>query len=363
MKRSTSAKRWTLLTFGAPLLSAVGLAAQTPTFTVQLLGKLSSDESAYVYGINDAGEAVGQVGVLLNGNPSPACPYECAVIWHDGTPTKLEIEVSYASEAYAINNSGQIVGDVFTAGSELGKAVVWNNGSPTLLPSPAPQYTITVAISINDAGQVVGYAAISDESEQAIEWNGVTPTVLGTTCAGSSIATSVNRDGIIVGVTLCPPINGPYNRLATVWLGTTPTLLSRGGFHPKANAINNAGLIVGESLYGATAWVGGVVTLLGGSMATAVNDLGVIVGKAQENGLYHAALWSDVSAAPQDLNTLIGEADRKYVLTEATGVNGSCTIVANGYLRNDPYNSAAFLLKLTDPSSCGNGVLAQKPKY
>jgi uncharacterized membrane protein len=333
---------------------------------VQLLGNLSSDESAYVTGINDAGEAVGKVGVLLNGLPSPACPYECAVIWHDGTPTRLETEVNYASEAYAINNSGQIVGTIFPAGSEQSKAVVWNNGTPTLLPSAAPQYTTIVANSINDAGQVVGYAATPGESAiEAIEWNGVTPTVLGTACTGYTIATSVNRDGIVVGVTGCPPSNGPYNNHATVWRGTTPTLLTRGGFHPKANAINNTGLIVGEGLYGATAWVGGVVTPLGGAIATAVNDLGVIVGKFQgnrNNGHYHAAFWSDVSAAPQDLNTLIGEAARKYVLIEATGVNGSCAIVANGFLINDPYNSAAFLLKPTDPSSCVNGLVAEKPK-
>jgi hypothetical protein len=55
---------------------------------------------------------------------------------------------------------------------------------------------------------------------------------------------------------------------------------------------------------------------------------------------YHPLLWSSVSAAPQDLNTLISAAAAKeYLLSEA---------------RRDFVNTISFLLKPTDPATCAS---------
>ena len=360
MKQSALAKRWMLLALSAPFLSAVGLAQQTPTFSVQILANLSGGANAYVYGINNSAEAVGSAG-----GGTSACPNYCAVIWHDGAPTLLDMGSASGAEALAANDAGQVVGSVAginAMGAEVQTAVVWNNGTPTLLPSPAP-YTNTIASSINDVGQVAGQAYGGAPELGAIVWNGVTPTVLDAEsgCTAGGYATAINSGGTVVGVNHCP------SDVVIVWHGTTPTLLGDG----EPYAVNNAGLIVGISSKGATTWINGVATPLqtfsgaysrADSYAAAVNNGGLIVGRARVSNpvvlTYHALLWSSVSAAPQDLNDLISAAAaKKYVLTEATGINGSCTIVVNGFSRKDTINNIAFLLKPTNPSSCANGLL------
>jgi uncharacterized membrane protein len=378
MTESTSAERSRLLALGALLLSAVGLAAQTPTFTVQPLGNIQGGVAAYVYGVNDADEAVGTVGLGTS-----VCPDYCAVIWQEGTPTVLQTQANMGSEATAVNNAGQVAGFIYPNYSDQYTAVVWNNGTPTILPAPAPQFKYSFAYAINDAGQVAGYVFGSGGVPyEAAVWNGLTPMVLGGVpgCA-TGVALGINGNGLIVGYLGCGK-DGVAE--AVVWRGTTATLLpipikpTLGGPGGKAFAVNDSGLIVGSSNnaggnntitgFNATAWANGVVTDLGpfptkegSSSATALNKQGIIVGKSTwvTHQITHAALWSPIGAAPQDLNTLISATDaKKYLLTEATGINNNCSIVANGYSKTGAYE--AFLLKLIAPSSCVNGLVAQK---
>jgi probable HAF family extracellular repeat protein len=355
------------------LLSAVGLAAQTPTFTVQVLGDIPGGAAAYVYSVNDADEAVGLVGLGTS-----VCPDYCAAIWHDGTPTLLTTQANTGSGAFSINNAGQVAGFIYPNFSVHYTGVVWNNGTLTLLPPPGPQYTYSFAYSINDAGQVAGYVfGSSGVPYEAAVWNGLTPMVLGVVpgCTYGS-ALGISDNGLIVGYLGCGK-DGVAE--AAVWKGTTAELLpipnpTDGGVGGKAFAVNDSGLIVGSSIsagtpYNATAWVNGVATDLGpfptkqgSSSAIAVNKQGIIVGKSTWvfDEITHAAIWSPIGAAPQDLNSLISKAAAaEFTLTEATGINNSCTIVANGY-SNKTGALEAFLLKLIDPSSCVKGLVAQK---
>jgi hypothetical protein len=57
-----------LLAVGALFVAAICTAAQTPTFHVHVLGNISGATAAYVTGINNAGEAVGEVTVALHVN-------------------------------------------------------------------------------------------------------------------------------------------------------------------------------------------------------------------------------------------------------------------------------------------------------
>jgi uncharacterized membrane protein len=382
MKRTTSAERWLgLLVLLMTLWSTASLAAQSPTFSLRVLDNLSGvGGAAVVNGINDAGEAVGSAS-----GGSSSCTNGCAVIWRDGTPTMLgPVSGAIESGAYSINDAGQIAG-IFSTGPSIGEpiyqAVIWNNGMPTLLPSPGPQYIETIAASINNSGQVAGSALTAFGGEPvAVVWNGLTPTILGTTPGCSyGAASGINNGGLVVGTLYCS--YGLETSLPVFWRGTTATRLP---VHPTVGtvtastaAVNDLELIVGmsndaanpdDAPFEATAWANGVVTNLGPfpkiqgySTATAVNNHGIIVGEASFDALVdHAALWSPIGTAPQDLNQLISPAVAKlYVLTGATGINDSCTIVANGYDKKTLANEA-FMLKLIDPSNCVKGLVAPK---
>jgi chitinase len=210
--------------------------------------------------------------------------------------------------------------------------------------------------------------------EVPLVWNGSTPTVLGIVSGyKTGRATGINNNGLIVGEICCDDLFPE----AVVWRGNAPTLLPRlqtsqsGGAAAggDAVAVNGSGIIVGEAsttgnLVYAVAWSNGVVTNLGwvgaGTSAapTSVNNQGIIVGKSTIEGpaIEHAALWSRIGAAPQDLNALISATQAaEFELIDATGINDSCTIAANGRIRKTGAY-VALLLTLIDPSNCVNGL-------
>jgi probable HAF family extracellular repeat protein len=348
-------------------------------FSVQVLLHIPSGTGIAAYGLlNRYGVAVGEVaGTSL-------CPDGCAVIWEAYEPSLLgELERPFSSVAYATNENLQIVGTVTPLNSNgtpgLVQAVIWNSlgGPATLLPSPGPQYVQSFAYAVNDAGQVVGGAAESgDEGRIAVEWNGLTPTVLTPPAGytGGSQAVGINTSGLVVGTSYSGKSGSPE---AVVWRGTTATLLpklqpSQGGSvlaASKALAVNDEGLVVGTAATAsggtvAVAWENGEVTNLGAlgsgglSAAAAVNDVGVIVGFSAtvDNDPHRAVLWSRIGAEPQDLNTLISAADAaEFILTGATGIDASCDIVANGFNRTTGIR-AAFILTLIEQSSCHTGL-------
>jgi uncharacterized membrane protein len=385
MKRSTSPAQWRLLVLGAPFLSAICL-AQSPTFSVQVLGDLSGGGAAIAHGINTAGEVAGNTDGSL-----PGCTNGCAVIWRKGTPTPLgRVAGAGGSKAYSLNNAGQVPGAVTT--STTTEAVIWKNGTPTVLPSLGPQYTETVAFSINDSGQAVGYALepLGDGFDDIVqvEWNASTLTVLGGVSGCSRTQTTeylrvqsltISNNGLVVGTIGC----GDYT-LPVVWHGTTATPLpvvgGSGHGGGQAVGVNDLDLIVGLSgpldSYGEivccepVAWNKGVLTRLArlspgyASVATAVNNRGIIVGQSAtiDSTQYHATLWNSVGADAQDLNSLISASmAEQYILTDAIGINDSCAILVNGFDRNAGADEA-FVLTPTDPSSCVNGLIVLKPE-
>ena len=369
MNRTISAKQWSgLLALATPLLSAACL-AQSPIFSLQVLGNISGGTGAGAYAINNLGEAVGSAG-----GGTSVCPTGCAVIWTDTTPTILgSVAGATTSNAYSLNNAGQVVGFVNMSGYQ--QAVIWINGTPSLLQSPSSQYVQTIPASINDSGQVAGQASgAQGVTAVAVVWNGTTPTALDSLpgCTGGASAGGINSNGLVAGDIGCGTTGSHLEPV--VWHGTTATRLpmvklKNGVPSGIALAVNNFGLVVGtannpSALAYATAWQGGTVTNLGvlgtglRSVATALNDRGIIVGQSATSGydVFHATLWSRVGAATQDLNALISAAQAaEYELTDATGINDSCAIVANGYNKKTRA-TMAFLLTLIDSSNCVNGM-------
>jgi probable HAF family extracellular repeat protein len=105
-----------------------------------------TDVDGFANGINEQGHAVG-----YSGN----CNVAHAVVWKDKTVFPLK-DYGVFSSAYAINNSGQVVGQIGSAAGYF--AAVWPQGadgevkSIKLLPGDAAAF----ATGINNRGQVVG---------------------------------------------------------------------------------------------------------------------------------------------------------------------------------------------------------------
>lgn len=110
------------------------------------------------------------------------------------------------TEALAINNLGEVVGDVW--GSAAAPAL-WKKNSHggriwklTVLPTLNPTPMWDVATSINDRGDVVGYCFDSEWVQQATRWNTHAPLTPAQTLGFPgdwSVAYGVNNFGIAVG--------------------------------------------------------------------------------------------------------------------------------------------------------------------
>src|SRR3989440_177093 len=135
------------------------------------------------YGINDVGQVVGWT---VN-----ATEISRAFLWTNGTMTDLG-----PSGAYAINNAGKIVG---VSGPH---ASVWNNGAMTDLGTLGG--LSSDAYGINEAGQIVG-GGDSGSGGRACLWDNGTMTDLGTRVSDiGSWSYGVSNVGQAVGVSYAP---------------------------------------------------------------------------------------------------------------------------------------------------------------
>jgi probable HAF family extracellular repeat protein len=169
----------------------------------------------------------------------------------------------------------------------------------------ATTYTLTdlgpgAAFGINDAGQVVGVGGTT-----ATIWNGTTPTPLGILPGqAGSVANAINNAGQVVGLSY----NSGGTQQAVIWNGTIPTALGTlpGGTGSYATAINRNGLVAGVTQTAvvnttiATKWNGTTPTALGTLVATCngggcvneahgINDAGQVVGISQ---IQTAVIWN-----------------------------------------------------------------------
>jgi probable HAF family extracellular repeat protein len=194
-----------------------------------------------------------------------------------------------------------------------------------------------------------------------VVWNGATVTNL-TLQTGLAMATAINDSGQIAGMGYAP--NGAiFSPTAARVTGTTLTYLDRlKGADNYANAINNAGQVVGYSddrntAQHAALWNGTTVTDLGAlvgtlSRANAINNVGQIVGNYYTSGGIQLAqqravmwTWNGSTAVAVDLNTYLTDAEKQdgWVLQTARGINDNGWIVGNA-INNRLGGNHAYLL-------------------
>jgi probable HAF family extracellular repeat protein len=127
---------------------------------------------------------------------------------------------------------------------------------------------------------------------------------------GSSVALAINDRGDVVGYSYTADLSVHatlWSNGATIDLGTLP-----GGTISEATGINNRGDIVGWSTYGGTGyshaflWTNGIMIdlgTLGGttSQANGINNRGDIVGWSYTTGNvnYEATVWTAVTGVPE----------------------------------------------------------------
>lgn len=178
--------------------------------------------------------------------------------------------------------------------------------------------TISEAYGLNESGQVVGYSTFQSGSYDvhAFLWSGGVMTDLGTLMiGGESYASDINDLGEVVG-TADVPFGFGTREHAFIWRGGVMSDLGTlGGDFSEALAINNYSRVVGQAKtasgeYFGFVWRDGLFTILqalpGGidTQGRGINGNNIVTGYAYPSGgNAHLAIW-DETGAVTDLGLL-----------------------------------------------------------
>jgi len=172
-----------------PVMWDKGIAMALPT--------INGDPDGVAFGINNRGQAVGYSGTCTAAN--------YAVVWENGTATKLRDLGDPGGIAYAINSHNQVVGQAVNSdGTAL--AAIWQNHTVAALGGLLPGDVASFATSINNRGQVVGSSFDSRANwSHGLLWQNGMMIDLNTVFPASSnlyvvSASNINESGQIAGM-------------------------------------------------------------------------------------------------------------------------------------------------------------------
>jgi probable HAF family extracellular repeat protein len=325
--------------------------SRATTYNLTDLGTFGGTDSD-AYGINNYGQVVGDATITKKdefGNPIyHAFLYSGSTMYDLGTLGGQE------SNANDINDSGQVVGQsnrVYPNGYVYTHACIYNGSSITDLDTSGDSLGSN-GCGINASGQAVGDVykiEYGNGGHHAFLYSGGMVDI-GTLGGQNSSAHDINDSGQIVGYAKTTGNTATHAFLYSG--GTMHDLGTIGGWYSNAYGINASGQVVGESnITGNTAHhaflcSGSTMTdlgTLGGtySEASGINASGQVVGSAYTTGnaAWHAFLYS--GGTMKDLNTLIN-LPSGWTLAYANSINDAGQIVGSGY--DGSWNEHAFLL-------------------
>lgn len=331
--------------WGSSLLGVINAGS---IYSVTDLGTLGGTSSG-AYALNNSGSVVGAANLASqSGN---------AYLYSGNTMTGLNSPGAVASQANGINGPQQVAGTIYT--STGARATVWSNGVAGNLGSLGG--TDSYAMALNDAGVVVGSSSVANGDSYAFRYAFGQMTNLGALGAGTwSAAYGINPQGQVAG----SAENSAGNTRAFRWdaSGGMQDLGTLGGANSYGMAINSRGNVAGFSadssgyLRAFLFAAGGMTELgtLGGtsSYAYGMNASNLIVGYGDVTGLDqpHAFLWKGGTIT--DLNTLINgsgwELNQAYAINDNGQIAGTGTI--NGLthaFRLDPIAAAQVIESVT----------------
>lgn len=335
------------LFIGLALLAAQAAASAAHAQTVyQLtpLGTLGGD-TAVVYAINNVGDIVGCSQALINGAPTSR-----AYVYRNGLMMDIgSLATAGTSCAYDVNDAGVITG---TSAAPTGESrgFVYRNGAMTSLGNFG---TSSNAVAINNNGLIAGTA--NDFNGSIIgafraDSRVTPPQIVDLGSLGGPVMASkgINAAGDVVGFASNAQFSG------TTFLYQNGVLTDLGnvlGFPNAATAINDVGQVVGTRTEGGYVYANGVATTLpslegNGSSPNSINNKGQIVGSSWTEGGSHAFVITQGQIV--DLNDAIVSTspDKPFVtLVNAKDINDNGWIVAEGADSRNGGRQAAYLLR------------------
>ncbi|MBL8746439.1 MAG: hypothetical protein JNK58_08810 [Phycisphaerae bacterium] len=317
---------------------ASALPAAPVRYSITDLGTLGGP-IVYAFGAGDQPAAVGTSVVM------PSAAFE-AFLWN-GTAIPLgTLPGSNQSHAFAVDALGRVFGVSYNLGEFGGHAFRWESGTMTDLGLFLPR-------AVNAAGQVVGVRPFvmpdGERQSRACTWSNGVLTDLPALGGANSEAMGLDASGRIVG----SAFNATNLQSRPVlWAnGAVTDLGTFGGANGQAYSINGSGQVVGVAETAAGMPHAFLITLSASngvasrtdlgtlpgsdfSAAYAINESGVIVGNSDSR----ATLWQD--GAIHDLAGLVNNLDT-WRLDAAAGISSGGRIVGWG-LHGDAYR--AFIL-------------------
>ena len=161
VRRSLTVFMLLLAALWAPLTSRAG--GETPVNSYTVVDLTQDSGLASAYDVNDAGQVVGRAY-----GSHGAGGWARAHLWQDGVLTDLGTLGGSLSDAYAINNSCQVVGFSWTPTGDS-HAFIWD-AATGMRDLGTLGGSWSWASDINDAGQVVGGATDAAGTRRAFLW-------------------------------------------------------------------------------------------------------------------------------------------------------------------------------------------------
>lgn len=336
-----------VLPWAAAIILSSVLASWAPaqSYTITDLGTADGIFSE-AWGINASGQVTGEI-VTSNDE------YH-AFLYSNGTMQDLGTLGGTFGVGNGINALGQVTGESLTSGNAASHAFIYGNGTMHDIGSSGA----TLGAGINDSGQVAGVGGVGSGPGHAIIYTNGAITDLGTLGGNSSEAYGINNAGQVTGQAYLSG-NATYH----AFLYTNGSMKDLGTLGAPGDSIghgiNNLGDVTGEANLHAFLYANGTMQdlgTLGGepSQGWGINDAGQVVGdSAMSSGATHAFLYTNGSM--QDLNSLLANPNGSWVLESATAINDFGQITGYGTLDGQEH---AFLLAPTTPEPGSIAVMA-----